>query len=99
MPRGSFEDLLLDYTELSAAERASVDTHVSGCADCREYLETTARFDVELLELHAAVNLSPVFQKTVFARIEAETSLSRPSMLPEVLDFIGWAGIIIAVVC
>jgi hypothetical protein len=99
MPCALFEDLLLDYTELPEAKRESVDNHVSGCADCREYLETTAQFDAGLLDLYADIHVSSAFQKSVLSRVEAVIPLSPPSMLPEALDFIGWAGMIIALVC
>jgi hypothetical protein len=65
MPCPSFEDLLLDYWELSEpeAERECLNLHISGCAECREYLETIAKLDARLLELYASVHVSPVFQK------------------------------------
>jgi hypothetical protein len=99
MPCASFEDLLLDYSELSEPERECVNLHISGCAECREYLEIMAQLDARLLELYAGVNLSQVFQKAVLSRVDGEAPRSRLSMLPEVLDFIGWAGVIIVVVC
>jgi RNA polymerase sigma-70 factor (ECF subfamily) len=53
MPCAAFEDRLLDYADLSAAARETVDAHTSTCADCREYLETLASIDVELTRLLA----------------------------------------------
>src|SRR5882724_6205968 len=99
MPCDSFEDRLLDYSELSAAEREPVDAHVAGCADCREYLDAAERLDARLADLYAGVRVSPGFQAAVLSRKKAEVFLARPSLLPEVLDFVGWAGGIAAVVC
>ena len=87
MPCASFEDRLLDYDELSAEERESVSAHVAGCSDCREYLEVLTGIDAQLTKLYAG------------ARIGAEISLHKPSFIPEVLDFLGWASVIAFVVC
>jgi predicted anti-sigma-YlaC factor YlaD len=93
MPCASFEDLLLDYTELAPAERGAVDAHLAGCADCRGYLETLAHLETGLSELYSGAHVSPAFRHDVLSILE------RPSLLPEVLDFIGWAGILAALVC
>jgi predicted anti-sigma-YlaC factor YlaD len=88
-----FEDLLLDYTELAPAERCAVDAHLAGCVDCREYLDTLARLETGLSQLYAGAQVSAAFRNDVLSILE------RPSLLPEILDFIGWAGIIAAWVC
>ena len=93
MPCASFEDRLLDYAELSTAEREPVDAHLAGCADCREYLKTVAHLETGLSGLYSGAQVSPTFRHDVLSILE------RPSLLPEVLDFIGWAGIIAALVC
>ena len=99
MPCASFEDRLLDYAELSAAEREPVDAHLAGCADCREYLDSTAQLDARLADLYGGARVSPAFQAAVLSSVKAEIPLSKLSLLPEVLDFIGWAGILAAAVC
>lgn len=99
MPCASFEDLLLDYGELACAEREAVDAHLAGCPACREYLEALAQLDLRLAGLFAGVQASPAFRKRVLARVSLEGDLARPSFLPEVLDFIGWAAILAVVVC
>lgn len=93
MPCASFEDLLLDYQELEPAERGAVDAHMAGCADCREYLDTLAHLETGLCDLYAGAQVSPAFRNEVLSILE------RPTLLPEVLDFIGWAGIIAALIC
>ena len=64
-----------------------------GCADCREYLDILASLETVLSELYAGAQVSSAFRNDVLSILE------RPSLLPEVLDFIGWAGIIAALVC
>jgi hypothetical protein len=93
MPCASYEDLLVDYMELSTGERCAVDAPLAGCADCREYLDTLAHLDAGLSQLYANTQVSPAFRNGVLSILE------RPSLLPEVLDFIGWAGIIAALIC
>jgi len=106
MPCPSFEDRLLDYDELSAGERESVHAHVVGCTDCREYLEALTGIDAQLTKLYAGARVSPEFfsaqprsHQPVAFRISAETRLHKPSFIPEVLDFLGWASVIAVVVC
>ena len=99
MPCASFEDLLLEYRELSADERKAVDAHLAGCANCRQYLETAAELDAALAETYSGAQTAPAFREAVLSGIRAETHLPKPSALPEVLDFIGWAGVIAAMVC
>jgi anti-sigma factor RsiW len=97
MPCGSFEDLLLDYDTLSPAGREAVDAHVSACPACREYLDVLAHIDRSLSGTFAEVEAPPVFEQQVLARVNGETRTAKPSFLPEVLDFIGWSGVIAAV--
>ena len=97
MPCASFEDLIADYPELAAAERADVDSHVAACAGCREYLETIRELDAGLEKLYSGAQVSPALQRAVFSRMGAEARMGKPSPLPEVLDFIGYAGIIGAI--
>jgi anti-sigma factor RsiW len=99
MPCASFEDRLLDYAELSTAEREPVDAHLAGCADCREYLDAVAQLDIRLACLYGGARVSPAFQEALVSRVKSEVPLAEPSWLPEILDFIGWAGILAAVVC
>ena len=99
MPCASFEDLLLDYAELPAAARRTVDAHAEQCAPCREYLETLALLDAGLVDLYAGAQTSPLFQKRVLSRVSVLGRLAKPTFVPEILDFIGWIGMLAAVVC
>ncbi len=88
MPCAEFETLLLDYPELNASSRAIADAHASVCPGCSAFLAAlveadralTAEFSGAPAELRAAVRVR----------------LERPSPLPEILDFVGWSGLIAA---
>jgi predicted anti-sigma-YlaC factor YlaD len=93
MPCAPFEDLLVDYAELSTEDRCAVDEHLAGCAGCREYVDTLAHLETGLSRMYAGTQASPAFRRDLLS------SLERPSLLPEILDFIGWVGIIAAFAC
>jgi anti-sigma factor RsiW len=91
MPCPDFEDRLLDYAELSPPARAAVDHHIAACQGCHEYLATLEHVDRSLTSLLSSVSPSPDFAARVQARVPR---LDRPRMLPELLDFVGWAAIV-----
>jgi len=91
MPCPDFEDRLLDYAELSPADRAPVDHHIAACDGCREYLATLEHMDRSLTSLLSSASPSPDFAARVQARAPR---LDRPRMLPELLDLAGWSAII-----
>src|SRR2546425_2998126 len=88
MPCASFEDRLLDYAELSTAEREPVDAHLAGCADCREYLDAAAQLDIRLACLYGGARVLPAFQGALVSRGQAGVPLSKPSWPPQILDFL-----------
>src|SRR5277367_4321902 len=96
MPCPAFEDRLSGYSELTVGERRSVDSHLAGCGDCREYLETLAEVDRELAGLYGG--LQPHSGFAAASRAAAFRQPLRqsapPSAWPEVLDFCGWAAIV-----
>ena len=85
-----FEDRLLDYDALSAAQRIAVDAHASVCAGCREFLEAAAQVDESLAALYSGIEPR--------RRLALTALLTKPSALPEVLDFLGWAAVVAAIV-
>jgi predicted anti-sigma-YlaC factor YlaD len=97
MSCASFEELLLDYADLPAQERDAVDLHLTQCASCRQYSDTLLQLDVALTEQFSGVQPSELFH----SRLHATTSrspqarLKAPSFLPELLDLIGVAGIVL----
>jgi hypothetical protein len=94
MACAAFEDMLLEYAELPGPDRAKVDTHVLGCAACREYLSTQGRLDAGLIRHYGSINVGVELQQHIRSRVTAQAQLAKPSILPEVLDFIGWAAVV-----
>jgi anti-sigma factor RsiW len=94
MACAEFEDRLLEYAVLPEAERRSVDAHVAGCAGCREFLDALASVDRELTAHFSGREVSANFNQAVTARVRRETAHRRPSLVPEVLDFVGWGAIV-----
>jgi anti-sigma factor RsiW len=88
-PCESFEDRLLAYSELEPAARAAVDTHASVCASCREFLDALGQVDQVLAGMFEGIAPRP---------LPLNTLVRRPSALPEILDFVGWAAVVAAAV-
>jgi len=94
MACAKFEDLLLGYAELSDAERVRADGHVAGCTACKEFLEALQAVDTNLTAQYSHRVLDANFDHALRRRIRQEIPRQRPSLVPELLDFIGWAGIV-----
>jgi anti-sigma factor RsiW len=94
MACAEFEDLLLDYADLSSAERVRADGHVAGCTACREFLAALQAVDTNLMAQYSHRVLDANFDHALKRRIQQEIPAARPSLVPELLDFIGWAGIL-----
>lgn len=63
--------------DLSNGERASVESHVAGCARCRSQLAQLKRIDVLMRSKLEAPNLHPSFDQQLFARIGAMDAQAR----------------------
>jgi hypothetical protein len=87
-PCALFEDRLLDYATLSAADRRTVDDHMLGCAGCREFLAALARADSELEHVFGSPAAPPALARKVLGQVR------RPSAIPEILDGVGWLGVL-----
>jgi hypothetical protein len=94
MACAEFEDRLVDYAELASEERAPVDCHLAACAGCQAFLEALAALDEALFPKFRESAVSPAFRRSVLDRARREDLLRRPSYLPEVLDFVGWAAVL-----
>jgi predicted anti-sigma-YlaC factor YlaD len=90
-----FEELLLDYADLPAQERNAVDLHLTQCASCRQYSDTLSQLDVALIEQFSGVQPSELFHSRLRAVTISRSPLSAPSFVPELLDLIGIAGIVL----
>jgi anti-sigma factor RsiW len=90
-PCPEYESHILDYSELAAPDRLGLDTHLTGCAGCSEFLATLDEVDTALARTFA-VDVSPTFAPEVLRR--ARRPPVKPSVLPEVFDMIGWASLL-----
>jgi anti-sigma factor RsiW len=98
MPCTEFEHLLADYEALGAMERAHVEAHLAHCEACRSWLEAFAEADSALRATYAGVRASASLAAYVRQRIPhpAAASAARVSLVPEILDFIAWTGVLCA---
>jgi len=94
MPCAEFEPLLLDYAELNAEARRRADAHLASCPGCRSFLEGLAEVDARLTAAHAEAMVSPGFRDSVRRRVERQAPIPRLSLIPEILDFVGWAAVV-----
>jgi hypothetical protein len=80
--------------------REGPDGHAARCQECAALLEAWADVDAGLEAAWRGVHAPPSLAAAVRLRIDAERSCRAPSLLPEVLDLIGWLAIltIVAVV-
>jgi anti-sigma factor RsiW len=98
MACAEFEERLLEYAELANGERARVDAHAAQCASCREFLEALRTVDFQLTAQLAGLEVTPAFAPAVRSRVRRESAAARPSLVPELLDFVGWGAIVALVV-
>jgi hypothetical protein len=65
--------------------------HAAHCEECRALLEALADVDATFEAAFAGVAAPPGLEAAVRARV---ARLRGPSLVPEVLDFIGWAAVL-----
>jgi hypothetical protein len=68
--------------------------HAAECERCGALLDAVADVDAGLEAAWSGVSAPPSLAASVRLRIAAEEARRRPSLVPEVLDFIGWAAIL-----
>jgi hypothetical protein len=68
--------------------------HAAHCEACHALLDALADVDATFDAAFAGVSAPPGLAAAVRARAARELPLRRPSMLPEILDFIGWAAVL-----
>jgi hypothetical protein len=81
------------FEELSRGG-ASVAGHAVHCEQCRALLESLAEVDATLEAAFEGIAAPPGLAARARLMAARETRLRRPSVLPEVLDFIGWAAVL-----
>jgi anti-sigma factor RsiW len=94
MACAEFEERLLEYAELANGERACVDAHTARCSSCLEFLEALRTVDFQLAAQLAGLEVTPAFAPAVRRRVRHEGAAARPSLVPELLDFVGWGAIV-----
>ena len=77
--------------ELAAGDATAI-AHAARCEECHALLEALAEVDATLDAAFAGI--SAPLGVAARARAIREMPLRRPSVLPEVLDFIGWAAVL-----
>ncbi|HTQ55898.1 MAG TPA: hypothetical protein VMI94_15630 [Bryobacteraceae bacterium] len=68
--------------------------HAAHCDDCRGRLEAWTEIDGAFTSAFADVSAPAGMAAAVRARVAREVPLRPPSILPEALDFIGWAAVL-----
>jgi hypothetical protein len=89
-----FQDLLVEYAELSSDARERADAHLNGCPGCRSFLQALHAVDTTLSAQFTAREAPPSFAAAVRRRVSQESAVRRPSFIPELLDFVGWGAIV-----
>jgi hypothetical protein len=80
--------------ELEDLLRDGAGGHAARCEECRALLDSLADVDATLESAFAGISAPPSLAALARARIARQIPLRAPSVLPEVLDFIGWAAIL-----
>ena len=80
--------------EFEELVREGADGHAAHCDECRALLEALADVDAAFEAAFAGVSAPPGLAAAARARAAGAVRFRRPSMLPEVLDFIGWAAVL-----
>jgi hypothetical protein len=91
------ETLLLEYAELAGSARVLVDAHVAQCLDCREFLDALRTVDSQLTAEYTGLPVPSSFAPAVRQRVQTASPPARPSLVPELLDFVGWEAITVLV--
>jgi hypothetical protein len=68
--------------------------HAARCEQCRALLDALTDVDAAFETAFAGVSAPPGMAAAVRARVARELTSRRPSPLPEILDFIGWAAVL-----
>ncbi len=89
-----FQELVVEYAELADEARVRVDSHLTQCAGCREFLEALHAVDAQLTAQFARREASAAFAPAVRRRVSREAAMRRLSFIPELLDFVGWGAIV-----
>lgn len=70
-------------------------SHAAHCEECRALLEALADVDTAFEASFAGITAPPGLAARALAMAARTAPLRRPPVLPEVLDFIGWAAVLV----
>ncbi|HKE29822.1 MAG TPA: hypothetical protein VKB88_46050 [Bryobacteraceae bacterium] len=70
------------------------DGHAAHCEHCAALLESLADVDAGLEASFSRTLAPPSLAAAVRLRIAHDGLRRRPSLLPEILDFVGWAAVL-----
>jgi hypothetical protein len=87
---------MTDCPELEDLLKEGSGGHAAHCSKCRELLDALAQVDSALDAAFGNISAPPDLEIAVRAGISRVCSEGRPSILPEVLDLIGWAAVLAA---
>ena len=68
--------------------------HAAQCEACRALLDSLAEVDATFETAFSGMEAPPGLAAAVRARVARELPVRAPSLLPEVLDFVGWAAVL-----
>jgi len=80
-----------DFEELV---RQGPGGHAARCEECAALLEALADVDRSLETAYAGISAPPGLAAAARLRIARESAGRGPSLLPEILDLIGWAAVL-----
>jgi hypothetical protein len=74
--------------------REGPNGHAAECECCAALLEALSEADATLEAAYAGISAPPSLAAAVRIRIAAQQGVRRLPILPDVLDFIGWAALL-----
>lgn len=83
--------------EFETLVREGRSGHASQCDRCAALLDAVADVDAGLEAAYAGISAPPGLAAAARLRIVELEAIRKPSPVPEILDFIGWAAILVLV--
>jgi len=83
---------MTDCPELEILLKEGSGGHAAQCPKCRDLLDALAQVDATLNAAFGTLRAPADLETAVRARIARLSAEPKPSILPEVLDLIGWAA-------
>ena len=87
---------MTDCPELENLLKEGSGGHAAQCPKCRELLDRLVQVDATLNAAFGILRASSDLETAVRSRIARLSAEPKPSIVPEILDFIGWAATLVA---